>query len=209
MRQPLSAGYLARAYTRVLMTPPFVAVACAVTLNFAAVFLYIVSAPQFLIGQLHISETGFLWLFGPATIGIVSGAWLSGRAAGRLTRRKTAMWGYAIMGTAAAGNLALSVFARPAVPWSVLPVLVYFAGSALAMPTLTLIALDLFPAQRGLAASCQSFVQTTGNALTAAVIAPLVWMSTLSLAVGEAVMLLAGFAAFLAYLNLGRRAADF
>ena len=63
-------------------------------------------------------------------------------------------------------------------------------------------AFDLFPEQRGLASSCQGFVQTTGNALTTAVVAPLVWASTLTLAIGEAVMLAAGFAAYLLYLRM-------
>jgi len=203
-RQPLAPGYLARAYRAVLGTPAFLALAFAVTLNFAAVFLYIVSAPQFLIGQLHVAETGFFWLFGPATAGIVAGAWLSGRAAGRISRRRTIGWGYGIMGAAAAGNLLLALLLPPRLPWSVLPVLVYFTGSALAMPSLTLVALDLFPAQRGLASSCQSFVQTTGNALTAAVVAPLVWASTLTLAVGEGALLAGGLAAFAVFLRLAR-----
>ncbi len=206
-RQPLDTGYLARAYWQVLRTAPFVALAFAVTFNFAAVFLYIVSAPAFLIKQLHVGETGFLWLFGPATIGIVSGAWLSGRAAGRITRRQTVGWGYGIMGTAAAGNLLLNLLVPPGLPWSVLPIGVYFTGSALAMPSLTLMALDLFPAQRGLASSCQSFVATTGNALTAALVAPLVWASPLTLALGEGVMLAVGLVAFLLYLHLARSTA--
>jgi len=121
-RQPLSTGYLARAYWQVLRTGPFVALSFAVTFNFAAVFLYIVSAPQFLIKQLHVGETGFLWLFGPATIGIVSGAWLSGRAAGRIPRRQTVWWGYGIMMAAALGNLLLNLLVPPGLPWSVLPV---------------------------------------------------------------------------------------
>ena len=203
-RQPMNPGFLFRSYWSVLMTGPFVALTIAVTFNFAAVFLYIVSAPVFLIHHLHVSETGFLWLFGPSTLGIVTGAWLSGRAAGRLRRRQTVWWGYGIMVTAAVGNVLLNLLFPPGLPWSVLPIFVYFSGSALAMPSLTLMALDLFPQQRGLAASCQGFVQTTGNALTTAVVAPLVWTSTLTLATGEAVMLAVGLTAFLLYLRLTR-----
>jgi DHA1 family bicyclomycin/chloramphenicol resistance-like MFS transporter len=201
-RQPMNLGFLLRSYWQVLMTAPFVALSIAVTFNFAAVFLYIVSAPVFLIQHLHVSETGFLWLFGPATLGIVAGAWLSGRAAGRLSRRQTVWWGYGIMTTAAVGNVLLNLLVPPGLPWSVMPIFVYFSGSALAMPSLTLMALDLFPQQRGLAASCQGFVQTTGNAVATAVVAPLVWVSTLTLAAGEAVMLAVGLAAFILYLRL-------
>jgi MFS transporter, DHA1 family, multidrug resistance protein len=201
-RQPVSPGFLFRSYWRVLMTAPFVALVLAVTFNFAAVFIYIVSAPVFLIQHLHVSETGFLWLFGPSTLGIVAGAWLSGRVAGRLTRQQTVWWGYGIMTTAAVGNVLLNLLVPPGLPWSVVPIFVYFTGSALAMPSLTLMALDLFPQQRGLAASCQGFVQTTGNAVATSVVAPLVWVSTLTLAAGQALMLAAGWAAFLLYLRL-------
>jgi DHA1 family bicyclomycin/chloramphenicol resistance-like MFS transporter len=186
----------------VLTTAPFVALAIAVTFNFAAVFLYIVSAPVFLIQHLHVSETGFLWLFGPSTLGIVAGAWLSGRAAGRLTRRQTVWWGYGIMTAAVVGNVLLNLLVPAGLPWSVMPIFVYFTGSALAMPSLTLMALDLFPQQRGLAASCQGFIQTSGNALATAVVAPLVWASTLTLAAGQAAMLAVGLAAFILYLRL-------
>ena len=39
------------------------------------------------------------------------------------------------------------------------------------MPSLTLLALDRFPAQRGLAASCQMFLQSMNNSVLAGVIA--------------------------------------
>jgi DHA1 family bicyclomycin/chloramphenicol resistance-like MFS transporter len=200
-RQSLKPGYLLRSYARVLTTPSFLALTGAVTLNFAAIFIYIVSAPVFLIQHLHVAETGFLWLFGPATTGMVTGAWLSGRLAGHITRVQTVWWAYGILVTAALGNVLLNLLVPPGVPWSVLPVFVYFAGSALAMPSLTLMALDLFPAQRGMASSCQSFLQTTGNALATAIVAPLVWGTPLMLATGEAIMLAFGLAFFAAYLG--------
>jgi DHA1 family bicyclomycin/chloramphenicol resistance-like MFS transporter len=201
-RQPMNPAYLLRSYLRVLRNTAFVALSVAVTFNFAAVFIYIVAAPVFLIQHLRVSETGFLWLFGPATSGIVTGAWLSGRLAGRIPRRQTVLWAYGIMIVAAVSNVILNACAPPGLPWSVAPIFVYFTGSALAMPSLTLMALDLFPEQRGLAASCQGFVQTAGNAATAAVVAPLVWATTRTLAAGMAVMLAAGLCAFVAYLRV-------
>lgn len=204
-RQSLRPGFLLASYGRVLTTPTFVALSFAVTLNFAAIFLYIVSAPVFLLQHLRLSETEFLWLFGPATTGMVTGAWLSGRLAGHITRRQTVWWGYGIMAAAALGNLGLNLLVPPGVPWSVLPIYVYFAGSALSMPSLTLMALDLFPEQRGLASSCQAFVQTTGNAVTTALVAPLVWTTTVTLATGEFAMLALGLGFFVLYLRAARR----
>ena len=203
-RQPMNPAFLLRSYWQVLRTGPFVALSVAVTFNFAAVFIYIVAAPVFLIQHLHVSETGFLWLFGPSTAGIVTGAWLSGRLAGRLSREQTIWWAYGIMIFAAMGNVILNALAPPGLPWSVAPIFIYFTGSALAMPSLTLMALDLFPQQRGLAASCQSFVQTAGNAIATAVVAPLVWTTTRTLAGGMAVMLAVGLGAFVLHERLAR-----
>jgi DHA1 family bicyclomycin/chloramphenicol resistance-like MFS transporter len=43
---------------------------------------------------------------------------------------------------------------------------------SVAMPSLTLLSLDPFPQQRGLAASCQMFLQSGFNGLLAGVLAP-------------------------------------
>jgi DHA1 family bicyclomycin/chloramphenicol resistance-like MFS transporter len=56
-----------------------------------------------------------------------------------------------------------------------------------------------------LASSCQSFVQTTGNAVATAINAPLVWGSTITLALGQAAMLGVGLVAFLVYLRIAPR----
>lgn len=45
-------------------------------------------------------------------------------------------------------------------------------------------ALDQLPAQRGLAASCQMFLQASVNSLAAGASAPLLWGSTRTLAAG-------------------------
>jgi len=200
-RRPLDVGTLWRGYLSVSRSVPFAALVIAVTLNFSAVFLYVVSAPAFLMNLLHVSETGFLWLFGPITAGMVIGTWISGRTAGRLSNRRTVALAYVLMGTAAGGNLLFHFVHAPALPWSVLPLVLYVVGNALAMPSLTLMALDLFPHQRGLAASCQSFVQSSGNAIVTAVLAPALWGSAISLSTGMATLLAGAGGAFALYLR--------
>ncbi|WP_186408727.1 multidrug effflux MFS transporter [Candidatus Accumulibacter aalborgensis] len=191
-RQSLHAGYLARSYWRVLTSPAFLLICGALALNFAAFFIYVLSAPVFLMRHLGVSETGFLWLFGPAMSGLVIGAWLSGRLAGKLSLARTITVAYLIMATAAAVNIGLNVALPPALPWSVIPIFGFTLGMSLAMPCLTLQALDLFPEQRGLAASCQTFLQAGFNSLAAGLIAPALWGSTLSLALGMGGLLLLG-----------------
>ncbi|HYG67515.1 MAG TPA: Bcr/CflA family drug resistance efflux transporter, partial [Anaeromyxobacteraceae bacterium] len=56
-----------------------------------------------------------------------------------------------------------------------------------------------------LASSCQAFVQTSGNALVTAVVAPAVWGSALTLALGMAGLLAVGAASFLLYILLRLR----
>jgi DHA1 family bicyclomycin/chloramphenicol resistance-like MFS transporter len=70
------------------------------------------------------------------------------------------------------------------------------------MPCLSIFALDPFPAQRGLAASCQTFFQSGFNGLTAALIAPALWGSTLTLSFGMGGLMLCGGAAALLHQRL-------
>ena len=191
-RQPLHPGYLARTYWKVLSSPAFLFACGGLALNFAGFFIYVMSAPVFLMRHLGVSETGFLWLFGPAMSGLMSGAWLSGRLAGKLSLRQTILRGYLVMGIAALANIALNLWLPPALPWSVMPIFVYTFGMSLAMPCLTLLALDPFPDQRGLAASCQMCLQAGTNGLVAGVLAPALWGSTRTLAFGMGALMLLG-----------------
>ncbi|HNB68440.1 MAG TPA: multidrug effflux MFS transporter [Accumulibacter sp.] len=191
-RQPLKVGYLLATYRRVLTSPSFLLVCGALALNFAAFFIYVLSAPVFLIEHLGVSVTGFLWLFGPAMGGLMAGAWLSGRLAERITATRSIALGYLTMALAAAANVLLNVLAPPVLPWSVIPIFGFTFGMSFAMPSLTLVALDLFPEQRGLAASCQTFLQSGCNAVAAGVIAPALWGSTTTLALGMGGLLLLG-----------------
>ena len=191
-RQSLHPSYLGKTYWKVLTSPPFLFACAALSLNFAGFFVYVLSAPVFLMTHLGVPETGFLWLFGPAMGGLMLGSWLSGRLAGKITPGRTIVIGYLAMGSAALYNLGLNLALPPALPWSITPLFIYTLGMSLAMPSLTLMALDPFPAQRGLAASCQTFFQSGFNSITAALIAPLLWGSTLTLAFGMAGLLAIG-----------------
>lgn len=180
-RQTLHPAYLLKSYWSVLTSFRFLAVCLAGTFCFAGLFIYVASAPEFLMHQLGIGSTGFFWLFGPLTAGMAIGAWMSGRFAGRHSPGHTIAWAFAAMAFAAISNLTFHALHGQMLPWSLVPIFFYSFGMALIFPTLTLIALDLFPHQRGLAASCQSFIQTGGAALVA-VVAPLVWSTSLRLA---------------------------
>lgn len=204
-RQPFRPGYLLSAYARVATSLPFMAASLAIAFGFGGFFIYVLSAPVFLMTHLGLAETEFFWLFAPITLGLVGGAWLSGRLAGRLSPPRTAAAGFAVMIFAAAANLVLNLVAPPGLPHSVIPVGVYTLGVALALPSLTILALDQFPRQRGLAASCQGFVMSAGNSLNAAFLAPAFWASPLRLASGTAILLVLAAIAMAALLrSVGR-----
>jgi DHA1 family bicyclomycin/chloramphenicol resistance-like MFS transporter len=194
-RQPLDARYLMHSYWKVLTAPAFLLTCGALALNFAGFFLYVVSAPVYLMDHLGVSPTGFLWLFGPAMSGLMLGACLSSRLAGKWSAGRTIAVAYLVMSCAAAINIGISLALPPMLPWSVLPLFGFTFGMSLAMPSLTLQALDLFPEQRGLAASCQTFLQSSFNALVAGLLAPALWGSTATLALGMGGLLLLGILA--------------
>ncbi|MEJ2110638.1 MAG: multidrug effflux MFS transporter, partial [Acidobacteriota bacterium] len=157
-RQRLEPAFLARSYLKAMTTPPFLFSSLSIGLCNAGFFIYIMSAPRFLMVHLGLQETDFLWLFGPGALGMVLGAYLSGRASGRIPHIRTVFIAFFIMAVAAIGNVVLNLLLPPMLPWTIIPLLFFVVGMALAMPSLTLMGLDLFPTQKGLAASCQAFI---------------------------------------------------
>ena len=67
--------------------------------------------------------------------------------------------------------------------------MLYTTGMAIAMPTLTLLALDLFPHNRGMAASVQGFQHSLFTAIAAVAIVPHVADSALAMALTAAALL--------------------
>jgi DHA1 family bicyclomycin/chloramphenicol resistance-like MFS transporter len=196
-RQPLRPSYLWGAYRNVLGNRQFLALTLAVGFNFAGFFIYVLAAPVFLMRHLGVSETGFAWLFVPSVSGLLVGSWLSGRFAGRWSPRATIARGYAVMALGAVINVGVNLALPPGLPWSVAPLFVYTLGNAIAMPSLTLMALDLYPEKRGMASSCQSFLQSAISTFGAGVLAPMLWISPLTLAFGQFGLLLVGASCFL------------
>src|SRR5262249_4633182 len=138
-------------------------------------FIYIVCAPAFILSVLHLDQNHFPWLFVPAISGLVLGAWITGRLAGRVTTRVLVGSGYALILSASAINLLIAQLVQPArVPWAVLPIALSGVGVNLAGPTLNLLVLDRFPRYRGSASSVQAFLMLCFSALLAGVIGPFV-----------------------------------
>lgn len=197
-RHSLHPLKLGRAYLNAFTHRQFLLLIAALSLNFGGFFLYVLAAPKFLIAHLGVSPQGFATMFVPTVLGMMIGSYLSGRLAGKITPLRTVSIAYAIMLSAALANVLISAYAPPGLPQSILPLPLYNVGMALAMPNLTLLGLEQL-AQRGLAASCQSFAQSLTTSLAAAFFVPLLWGSTISLALGMASFLGLALICFLAF----------
>ena len=198
--QPLLAGY-----REVGASLPFLLLSFAAGFNFNGFFLYILSAPVFLPQHLHLGPTEYAWLFVPGIGGIMTGAFISGRVAGRWSPAKTVRTGYSIMMLAVLTNIAISAFLTPAIPWSVIPIFIYAMGSATAYPSLSLMVMDLFPFRRGMATSLSAFYGGMINALVAGVISPALSHSPLLLSLGMGALMLSGLFCWMGYRRFVKR----
>jgi DHA1 family bicyclomycin/chloramphenicol resistance-like MFS transporter len=199
-RQPLHPRAMWRNYRTVIAHADFLLLAFVPALNFAAFFLYIAVAPAYLVDLLGVSTYGFAWLFVPMIAGIMVGAWISGRLAGRRSPARTIALGYGFAFGGALLNLAVVAFVPAGVPWHVLPVFVFCIGSAIIMPSITLLILDLFPAMRGLASSLQGFIHFSLSGVNAGTIAPFLSHSLVTLALGMAGFTAGSYALWRLYL---------
>lgn len=192
-RQALSVRALLANYRQVAGRREFGLLALAVACNFSGFFLYIPAAPVFLMRHLGLNEQQFIFMFGPAVTGIMFGAFLSGKLAGRHSPRTLVSVGYGLMALAALTNVGYALYFPPALPWSIAPLALYTVGMSLVSPTITLFIMDIFPSLRGTASSLQGFTQTTLASVVAGAITPLLWDSPLTLALGMSGFLALGY----------------
>ena len=195
--QPFNARNLMRGYGQLGADPRFFALCLASGVPFNGMFIYVLSAPAWLGDLLKLAPTQYFWFFCLSIGGIMAGAWLSGRSAGRVDPRKQIRRGLNIMVLATVINVALNaVITTPHWSWALPPVALFSFGWSLMVPAVTIKVLDLMPDRRGMASSMQAFVGSVANGLVAGVISPLVMHSALLLALTSAGFLLIGLLAW-------------
>jgi DHA1 family bicyclomycin/chloramphenicol resistance-like MFS transporter len=196
-RQPFEVKHLMRGYWQLGSNPRFLLLALASGIPFNGMFLYVLSAPAFLGDHLQLAPTDFFWLFLLTIAGIMMGAWLSGRMAGRLPPKQQIRYGFSVMLLVSVVNVVANFVWVPQASWAMFPIALFAFGWALMVPVVTLLVLDLYPERRGMASSLQAFVGSTANGIVAGVVAPLVMHSTRALAVTSLGMLGVGLLAWL------------
>jgi len=203
-RTPVHPGRLVALNRAMLANPGFVLLCLVASFNFGALFLYIASAPAFVMDILGLGEQQFAWFFVPTIAGMVLGAFSSGRLAGRLGPVALARLGFSVCAAGMVLNLGYNLAVDvPAVPWAIAPMVLLAFGISIVFPVLTLAILDLYPGNRGTASSLQAFLSLSLNAALAGLLSPWISASPLGLAVASAAM---SALAMLLWVGYGRSA---
>ncbi len=196
-RQAFHPRNLMQGYGQLVSSPRFLLLALASGIPFNGMFLYVLAAPEFLGTHLALAPTQFFWFFVLTIIGIMGGAWASGRLAGTIEPKRQIRHGFVIMLGVSLVNVAANFVWPPHPAWSLLPIAVFAFGWALMVPVVTLLLLDLYPQRRGMASSLQAVIGSTANGLVAGAITPLVMQSTRALALTSLAMMGVGLAAWM------------
>jgi DHA1 family bicyclomycin/chloramphenicol resistance-like MFS transporter len=195
-RHPLHPVSLALAYGSMLAHGRFIALALANAGVNVAIYVYVFTAPRFVTEYLGLGAQSFGWVFIPIVAGILFGALVSHRIAGRVRPEHSVWIGHAIMLLAGTFNIAVCALHAPAMPWALVALPVFAAGMTITQPSLQLLALDCFPTRRGLASSGYVTTQQFGNLLLSALLVPLL-DSTVKIAICMAGLQLFGLVMFL------------
>lgn len=197
-RQSLALKNLMQGYWQLGRDPRFFMLTLASAVPFNGMFLYVLCSPVFLGEHLGLAPTQFFWFFILTIGGIMLGAWLSGRMAGRLLPRRQIRLGLGLMLAISVLNVLANAWLPAQASWAMWPIALYSVGWALTVPVITLLVLDLYPQRRGMASSLQAFVGSCINGLVAGVLSPLVMHSVLALAWAALGLLALGLVSWLA-----------
>ncbi len=192
-RVPLSAKQVFKDYKLIFGDREFNFVVFALGANFAGFFVYVLASPVFLVKHLGLTEHQFGWMFIPTVCGMVLGSYLAKRAAGKYAPAKVVKVAYVWMSFIVLANLLVCFYLPTNAIYNILPVALFNIGMALAMPILSLAALDRHPKIRGTAASGQAFIQMFLSTVSAGLIVPLVWYAPSGLAIAMAAYVLLGW----------------
>jgi DHA1 family bicyclomycin/chloramphenicol resistance-like MFS transporter len=168
----------------------FLALVLTFCFCFGGLFLYIVGSPAIIFDHLGLGANSFAVQFVPMVAGVICGSWLAGRLSARVAPERMISSAMALATLAVLLNFAQAHWLEPTPLTVVAPLVLYAFSVALCMPNLTVMALDCFPRNRGMASAVQAFVQMAINALIPALAVPLVAASLRDFALAQGGFLL-------------------
>jgi DHA1 family bicyclomycin/chloramphenicol resistance-like MFS transporter len=175
-------------YKDLLIDKNYIFLILAVSFNFSAFFLYVLSSPIFLMQHLNLSSSQFGYLFIPTVTGMILGSFISKKTAGIISPAKMLKIAYLWMLLITSINLIFCLFFQSIIFINIGLIAFYNIGMAAAMPLISIKALDCFPKARGTAASGQAFSQMLVSSVVAGLIIPIIWGSLATLAIGMLVI---------------------
>ena len=195
-RVALSAKQVISDYQLVFSDREFLRLAFSTGANFSGFFLYVLASPVFLVKHLGLNQSQFGYMFVPTVCGMMLGSYLAKHAAGRYSRQQAVKFAYAWMSSVVALNVLSCICLTGAinqVVYLIAPIALFNIGMALAMPVLSIAALDRHPRIRGTAASGQAFIQMLLSTVSAGLVVPFVWNHPIGLASAMASYCLVGW----------------
>ena len=183
-RVSFSFAAVTHRYKTIFSDKEFLLLVIALGANFSGFFLYVLSSPIFIVDHLGLASTQFGYLFIPTVTGMIFGSFLSKKSAGKLSHKKTIKIAYLWMGLIVIFNVIFCAFFEVSRPINIGFVAFYNIGMSLAMPVLSIAALDRFEKIRGTASSGQAFIQMLLSTVSAGLIVPFLWFSPLGLSLG-------------------------
>jgi len=184
-RVALHVGELASTVRVIASNPLFMLLAVVTGADLATILMFIGSAPAIVLKHWSLDATQFAYLFFPVIVGIVGGAFLSGRLAGRIPGDRQIAFGFGATIAGVSVSVALHALIDSP-PLLIQQALIAMAagGVQLVIPVLVLRMLDLFPDVRGSAASVQTCVMLALGAFCMGAVVPAINGSMLSISIG-------------------------
>ena len=180
-RLNFSVKSIYKRYCKIFLNAEFLKISFALVANFSAFFIYVLASPEFLVTHLGLTSNQFAVLFIPTVLGMMLGAFLAKKTAGRLSRKMILRLSYGWLLFIAFINIAICTYLPHHVFWNIAPIALLNIGIAFVMPLLTVAALDCYDTMRGTVSSALAFLQMLCSSLSAGVLVPLIWDSPLHL----------------------------
>ena len=191
-QQSFHPADVAKVYWRSITHLRFLTLVLALGSSFGGLFVYIAGSPTVIYDFLNLSSTEFAYQFVPMTAGIIAGSFSSGKLSHRWPTRYIVHLAFLAMTLASLVSVSRALWFETSITGLIAPQVLYAFGMALSMPALSILAIDCFPQNRGLASAVQGFIHILFAAIVASLILPVLAKSITGFALAQLLCLTAG-----------------